>query len=73
MQLMSPEERMEIKFLSRFSKVNVTSARNKDINHMNANLRTLAHRISMVIAIIARSLDIENLNTDLSLHGHQIR
>ena len=52
------------------SKVIVTSARNKEIRHMNADPRYLLHKISMGISITIISLDIEQVNADPSPTRH---
>ena len=56
--------------LSRISKVNATSARNKDTRLMNVDLRSLLYKSSMGIAITIKSLGIEEVNVDPSPTGH---
>ena len=64
---------MRTKTLRRVSKVNVRSARNKDIKHMNEDPRSLQHKISMGIAITIRILGIERVNPDPNLTRHLTR
>ena len=61
---------MGIKALRKTLKVNATSARNKDIRHMNANLRSLEHKSSMGIDTTVKSLGIEKMNANPSPIGH---
>ena len=70
--LMYVEARMLINMISLRVQATITSVRNKDIKHMNAEPRLSGHQDLKVTATIARSMDIEPLNADQSLCGHQI-
>ena len=59
-----------MKVLTKVSKVNVTSARNKDIRHMNVDPRSFLHTSLIGIATIVRSLGIEKMNVDPSQTRH---
>ena len=63
---------MGIKALKRMLKVNVTSARRKDIMHMNANPRAPTHIILMLISKTIKSLGIELMNVNPSITGQLI-
>ena len=70
--IMYVETRIPISMISLRMQTIVISARNKDIKHMNVELRLSRHLDLKVTATIARSMDIEPLNANQSLCVHQI-